>query len=148
MAKIVKKSKTRPARLRQSLLPGTVAILLAGRFRGKRVVVLKQLKSGLLLVTGPFCVNGVPLRRVNQAYCIGTSTKVNVKGAKLDKFTDAYFSKGKDAEGEKLSAERKADQKAVDDALKKEVEKSGALKKYLKARFSLTSGMLPHELKF
>merc|ERR1712210_202046 len=52
--------------VRPSLKAGTIAIMVAGVHKGKRVIVLKTLSTGLLLVTGPFKVNGCPLRRVNQ----------------------------------------------------------------------------------
>ncbi|KAL6498447.1 60S ribosomal protein L6 [Orobanche hederae] len=157
------KRKSRPTKLRASITPGTVLIILAGRFQGKRVVFLKQLTSGLLLVTGPYKINGVPLRRVNQAYVIGTSTKVDISGVKLDKFDDKYFAKqvekkkkkGEDeffgAEKEEkndLPEEKKEDQKAVDAPLLRAVEVVPDLKAYLGARFSLMAGMKPHQLVF
>ena len=53
-----------------------VVIILSGRFRGRRVVYLKKLESNLLLVTGPYKYNGVPLKRVNAAYVLPTNTKL------------------------------------------------------------------------
>ncbi|KAI3899735.1 hypothetical protein MKW92_034513 [Papaver armeniacum] len=160
---LVNKRKAKPTKLRASITPGTVLIILAGRFKGKRVVFLKQLPSGLLLVTGPFKVNGVPLRRVNQAYVIGTSTKVDISGVNTDKFDDKYFSKPtekkkKKGEGEffeseekeknNLPQDKKDDQKTLDASLLKAIEGVADLKAYLAARFSLKSGMKPHELVF
>merc|ERR1712151_1273858 len=117
--------------LKKSISPGTVLILLAGRFRGRRVVFLKQLQSGLLLVTGPYAVNGVPLRRVNQKFCIVTSLKVDVKGVDASKVDDAYFARDKESKTKKsessvfasetakagMSDAKKATQKALDASL-------------------------------
>jgi large subunit ribosomal protein L6e len=159
--KPIKSRKTsRPTRLRASITPGTVVIILAGRFKGKRVVFLKQAKSGMLIVTGPYKVNGVPLRRVNQAYVIATSTKVDVSKVDVSKYDDAFFARAekKSSKGDKflaeeevkgqVSAERKAAQKTVDAALLPAIKKVANLGIYLNARFTLTKNMKPHTLKF
>ncbi|CAE6432335.1 unnamed protein product, partial [Rhizoctonia solani] len=154
-----------PTKLRDSITPGTVLILLAGRFRGKRVVFLKQLDSGLLLVTGPYKVNGVPLRRVNQAYVIATSTKIDLSSVSIDeKINDKYFSRpasttsgdkeseffseGKPKPKEAYPEAKASDQKTIDQALLAEIKKTENLSKYLKASFGLSKGQFPHQLSF
>ncbi|KAG0620698.1 hypothetical protein M758_4G236400 [Ceratodon purpureus] len=164
VAKPLHKNKVINApKLRTSITPGTVLILLAGNFKGKRVVFLKQLESGLLLVTGPFKVNGVPLRRVNQAYVIATSTKIDISSVDVTKYSDAYFKRAvtkakkgeseffeaeKEKEEKSLPEEKKEDQKAIDAKLIPLIEAVPEMKTYLSARFSLKSGVKPHELVF
>merc|ERR1712118_236154 len=113
---MAKTAKAKASKSKASLTWGTVCILLAGRYRGKRVIFLKQLEGGLMGVTGPHGVNGVPLRRVNQAYVIATKTKVSLTGVKTDAVKDAFFAREKGKEGEKtpLSAERKKTQQDID----------------------------------
>jgi len=153
----------KPRKFRASLSPGTVVILLAGRHRGKRVVLLHKLeKSGMIVVCGPFSLNGVPLRRVNPSYVVATSTKVDVSTLDVSKYDDSYFErKGgeitmevEDADGEakkaayKPSESRISDQKELDAAILAKVESNPVLKSYLGARFSLSKGQAPHMMKF
>ena len=157
--------KPKSAKLRASITTGTVLILLAGRHRGKRVVFLKQMPSGLLLVTGPFKTNGVPVRRVNQAYVIATSTKVEgIDGAvaAVNDKDDSYFKRSAQPVDDKeqefldagkvpavsIGADRKALQTAVDNVVSAAVAKVDGLNDYLHARFSLSKGDAPHEMVF
>ncbi|KAI4247304.1 MAG: hypothetical protein LQ352_006193 [Teloschistes flavicans] len=157
----------KPARPRASLVPGCVLILLAGRFRGKRVILLKHLPQGVLLVTGPFKVNGVPLRRVNARYVIATSMKVDLKGIdekavekvgeegyftrekKNDKVgEEAFFKQGEKPEKKQVASARASDQKAVDKSLLNNIKKEPMLLDYLRSSFSLRKGDRPHEMKW
>lgn len=50
-------------------------------------------------------MNGVPLKRVNQAYVIATSTKVDISSVDASKFEDKYFMKEKKKKVKKTEGE-------------------------------------------
>ena len=155
--------------------PGTVAIMLAGRFRGRHCVVLKNVDAAdkqTLVVSGPYKYNGIPLRRVNRRYIIATSTKVDLTDAKvLDKVDKKTFArakaekKAKSAAGflgrkeakaaaagkKKIPDERVALQKQVDAAIIAAVKKDKngkVLPGYLRSVFTVKPGDAPHRMKF
>lgn len=132
-----KRNQPRASSGRKSIQAGSVVILLSGAHRGRRVVVLKTLTSGNLLVTGPYAINGVPLKRVNPAYVIATSTRVSLDGVtanvdethfkRQERYTknelkNASEARTKRSEAGKVATENwknqsKAVQKAVDSKL-------------------------------
>jgi large subunit ribosomal protein L6e len=122
---------------------------------------------------GPYKINGVPLRRVNQSYVIATSTQVDVSKVDVSKIDDAFFARAKThnthtpagdaffsaesrsarAHGRftpmpKPSDARVAETKRVSAALGAVIKGVPSLAKYLKAKFTLKRGQKPHELKF
>ncbi|KAL2318827.1 hypothetical protein Fmac_032703 [Flemingia macrophylla] len=137
-----------------SITPGTVLILLAGRFRGKRVVFLKQLPSGLLLVTGVIVLLVINNYLTDMSSYAPLRSMEFLEEGTLARKAKKNKTKGEgeffEAEKEKnvLPQEKKDDQKTVDTALLKAIESVPDLKSYLGARFSLTAGMKPHELVF
>merc|ERR1712031_3477 len=154
-------NNNKQTKLRASITPGSVLILLAGRFKGSRVVFLKQLDSGLLLITGPYAVNGVPLRRVPQSYVIGTQTKVDISGltvpadinddffkkpkAPKKKDDELFFEKDKEST---IDDSRKQLQKDVDAKIVAAIDKTPLPKQYLSSKFSLKKGDKPHQMTF
>jgi len=155
--------KTNVPKLRSSITPGTVLILLRGVNAGRRVVFVKQLPgSGQLLVTGPKNINGVPFTRVSQSSVIATSTKINIAAVKAEGINDGLFKSSVRRAAKKSEADffqnqkpteekRKAQNlitKAADAAIIGEIKKVPLLKQYLSRNFFLKKGDRPHLLKF
>lgn len=116
-------------------------------------------------MTGPFKINGVPLRRVNASYVIATSTKIDLSGLdnkKLEEtstakyFTstkeadkaseEAFFKQGEKPQKKEVSSSRKEDQKAIDKVVLASIKKVDMLPSYLASSFSLRKGDKPHEM--
>ncbi len=160
-----KTTAPRPMRARKDITPGQVLIILSGRFRGRRVVFLKNLKSNLLLVTGPYKLNGVPLKRVNAAYVQPTQTRVSLSNVPtLDQVTDAFFKRAESkgdkqdksaqfftdpkARRERITESRRNAQNNVDTEILKAVRAVPQLSAYLSNRFALKNGDKPHAMIF
>lgn len=106
-------------------------------------------------------MNGVPLRRVAQAYTIATSTKVDVSKVDVSSISDDFFAHEKASQGKEdrfyadqepqpveIPAAKKEAQKKVDAALLATIKATPMLRQYLNAHFSLSKADRPHEMKF
>ena len=138
-------------------------IILAGHFKGKKCVFLKQLDSGLMLVCGPYGINGVPIKRMNQRYAIATSAKIDISKVDVKAFDDKYFKKpardrserkseeeffGVPTAKKELPAEYVAANKALDASVGAAIGAIPHMKEYMATLFTLKTGDKPHEMIF
>lgn len=128
------------------------------------MVLLRQLSQGVLLITGPFKSNGVPLRRVNHRFVIATSTVVDISGlddevverVSKDEYwarekkegEESFFKDGEAPQKKETDPQRIEDQKKVDKVLMANIKKVPELEGYLGASFSLRGNERPHEMVF
>jgi len=159
-------------RIRPSITPGTILIILWGAHASRRVVFIKKLeRSQLLLCTGPKGINGVPFFRIDQAYVIATSIKLDLSGVKIPGDWEDWLveepkekKKRRRSDMNEVGAEEPSEeflkrvdawkeknreaQEYIDGALAKVISKVEYMEGYLKDAFSLRDGEYPHKMQF
>ena len=130
------------------LKPGSVLILLSQKLLGKKAILINTTESGLLVVTGPFSINGISLRRVNKKYTMDSGAtldteKFNSPGLKWNPllFNDEYFktlakskSKGFDYKNHDFVISHRIRQNYIDKFICSSLKKDFFIKAYLQTR--------------
>jgi len=122
-----------------NLKSGSVLILLSKKLLGKKVVLLNTTESGLYVITGPFSINGVPLRRVNYKYTIFSGASLDLEKLNTSVLNDDYFetlrkSKNKKSQSKNFNSvlSHRIRQNFIDKYLTDSLKKNFFLKAYLR----------------
>jgi large subunit ribosomal protein L6e len=141
--RVIKQKKiSRKKRYKEKLLQkGSILILLGKKYNGKKCVFLKYSREGALIVSGPYSINGVPLRRINHKNALQTEININLTGLNIEFLNDKYFDYLKKSDElssrmqkEKLITLHRIRQKVIDKFLEKEIKKNFFLEFYLKTK--------------
>jgi large subunit ribosomal protein L6e len=131
----------------QASHPGTILIILTGRNRGKRVVFLMQLSSGLLLVTGHLSLNWVPLCCIEQTRNLSSAAwkSPNTLLTLQEEAEEAQAPgrrglRHREKEKYEITEQSKIDQKTVDRQILPKIKAIPQLQGYMRSVFALTNG--------
>ena len=142
--RVIKQKKTprkKKYKERKLFQKGSILILLGKKYNGKKCVFLKYSREGALIVSGPYSVNGIPLRRINRKNAIQTEINIDLTGLNIEFLNDKYFDYLKKSDElssrmqkEKLITLHRIRQKIIDKFLEKEVKKNFFLEFYLRTK--------------
>jgi large subunit ribosomal protein L6e len=125
---------------------GSVIILLSSNFQGRKAILLKITKSGLFVISGPYKINGIPLRRVNPRYIIPTHVEIDLNGINTTILSDEYFmalKKSQRSENNnfknRIIMAHNLRQTYIDRCLQKKIDTDLFLNSYLKSNYVNTS---------
>jgi len=164
-----RKGKLHSHKLRKSITPGTIGIILKGPQKTRRVVFIKQVESGLMIVANP--VAGLEPTTVDSRYFLSTKVKLDISGVKVpEEMVHSHFHNKAERRKAYLKArragtvlgelelkpkgftdEQKAINKKLDDQLIPVIQKhadGAVLENYMKAKFTLTHRDFPHRMVF
>jgi large subunit ribosomal protein L6e len=140
----VKKNKKSITRVKLEI--GTVVILLSSNFKGKKAVLLKRTESGLYVVSGPYKVNGVFIRRINPRYILPTQIQINIEDINTKIFNDEYFSNLKKSKNilnknlkKRMTMAHSLRQLFIDRHLQKKIDSDLFLSAYLRSNYIRSS---------
>ena len=130
----VLKHAPKPRVLRTDLQPGNIVVMLEGPYTGKRAVFVKQLGSGMAVVSGVRDVNGVPPVRIDERFLFKLSATVSIPSINIngDDLTEVKRGRSQAIESEPTSAERE-----VEGAVSQAVRATKFMRAYLADPFKV-----------
>eukprot|EP00917_Polyrhabdina_sp_WS-2016_P010294 GHVP01022690.1.p1 GENE.GHVP01022690.1~~GHVP01022690.1.p1 ORF type:complete len:139 (+),score=28.52 GHVP01022690.1:748-1164(+) len=135
----------------EKIQQGTIVIALKGEVSGKRVVYLGEMDEDTAIISGPSEINDVGITTIAKKNIIITSQKLELGNITVTNEIKSYLKKVLKSKKDK-KVEETVDfiefKNKTNENIIKEVEKIEFLSEYLKTKFTLKEGELPHKMKF
>ncbi|AEA38705.1 60S ribosomal protein L6B (nucleomorph) [Cryptomonas paramecium] len=127
-------------------LTGSIVIISFGKLRGKKAIILRTTKCQMFVISGPFSLNGISIRRIKPGHIITTRNRLDVDSVNTRIFDDEYFiflkksrKRGNQDLKNRLKMAHALREIHIDRYLLNQISTNLFLKAYLKAKYTQNS---------
>lgn len=136
--KLARRLEKKKRERRTDLVKGNVVVVLEGEFASRRVIFLQQIDGNKALCCGPKSINSVPFFSIDERYLLKTSTIIPFRES-VNVSLDNVLESKRGLVSETMDIELTSEEKKIDSAIAKEVEKIRFMKRYLATPFKMPS---------